>query len=80
MKCFVKIGSLILSVLLFFVGFGIIFGDNVNLLQICGRDCASIKAFVNIFGEKVAKFFLGFLWVFSGLFIVTITLKNWNRN
>ena len=57
------------------VGFSIILGDNVNLMQFCSKDCGIIRAIIEIFGRNVANFIVGALWVAGGLFFLSIGLR-----
>ena len=70
---------LLLALFGFAMGFGIILGDNVDLMQFCSKGCGITLALVEIFGSKVASFIVGASWIIGGVFFLWIVFKN-NRS
>lgn len=75
MKCFMRVGSIFLGVFGVLVGFGILLGPDVDLLQICGRNCGLIKAFIRIFGSELTKIFIASIWIAVGISWVFVEFR-----
>lgn len=67
MTTFARVGFLFFAVLFFAIGLAIFLGDQVNLLQICGRGCKTTKALIYILGNNTAKFLVASVWICMGI-------------
>jgi H+/gluconate symporter-like permease len=71
-KNFIKYGMTFFALLGFLIGCSLLFADQANLMQMCGKSCGITRALINIFGHKFAEVAIAMIWILGGCIFALI--------